>query len=102
MIKIYIKKENKDIKYIEISGHAKYEEYGKDIVCAGVSSITITTINAILSFNETIKVTDNNILSINVLQNDNITNTLLNNMIDLLSQIEKEYPKNISIRMEEK
>ena len=24
---------------IEITGHANYDEYGKDIVCSGVSSI---------------------------------------------------------------
>ena len=33
---------------IKISGHANYDEKGKDIVCASVSSIVITTINAII------------------------------------------------------
>ena len=33
---------------IEIKGHANYDDYGKDIVCASVSSIVITTINAII------------------------------------------------------
>ena len=45
MIKVKISK-----KSIEISGHAKYAAHGKDIVCAAVSSITITTVNAILKF----------------------------------------------------
>ena len=35
---------------IEIKGHANYDDYGKDIVCASVSSIVITTINAIIEF----------------------------------------------------
>ena len=45
MIKVEIKN-NK----IEIKGHAYYDDYGKDIVCASVSSIVITTINAIIEF----------------------------------------------------
>ena len=38
MINININtKDNK--KYISIEGHAEYDEYGKDIVCASVSTI---------------------------------------------------------------
>ena len=43
MIKISIKN-----KKIIIKGHANYDEYGKDIVCASCSSIVITSINAAL------------------------------------------------------
>jgi len=32
---------------IEISGHAGYAEYGKDIVCAGVTALTQTLIQSI-------------------------------------------------------
>ena len=42
MIKIEVKKKN-----ISIVGHANYDEYGKDIVCAAVSSVVITSIEAI-------------------------------------------------------
>lgn len=40
-----IKKENKYI--IEVVGHANYSESGKDIVCAGVSILSYTLLNAI-------------------------------------------------------
>jgi len=43
MIKVNIKKGT-----IIITGHAGYDEYGKDIVCASVSSIVITSVNAAL------------------------------------------------------
>ena len=43
MIKIKILKD-----YIEVKGHANYDDFGKDIVCASVSSIVITTVNAIV------------------------------------------------------
>jgi len=100
MIKINIKKENNIIKEIKMSGHAKYDEYGKDIVCAGVSSALITTVNACLSFCEN---------SINykyepfILENikkDKITNTLLENLYNILKGIEKEYKDNIKVEEE--
>ena len=48
MIKVNIKTVNDKIESIKISGHAMYDVHGKDIVCSAVSSITITTVNAIL------------------------------------------------------
>ena len=48
MIKINIQDDS-----IVINGHAMFDDYGKDIVCASVSSIAITTINAIVEFDNT-------------------------------------------------
>lgn len=45
MIKVKILRKNDLIVLIEIKGHANYDEYGKDIVCAGVSSIAVGAIN---------------------------------------------------------
>lgn len=94
MIKVKIN-DNK----IEITGHANYDDYGKDIVCASVSSIVITTINAIMSINEnSICYQDNSKkLIIEKLKDDDITNKLISNMIDLLCELEKEYSDNIKI-----
>ena len=90
MIKINV---NNNI--IEISGHANFDNYGKDIVCASVSSIVYTTINAILNIDkEAIKYTDNKVLKIEVLKSSDTINKLINNMLDLLSDLEKQYPKN--------
>ena len=36
---------NNKIKKISVMGHAMYEDYGKDIVCAGVSTLVISTVN---------------------------------------------------------
>ena len=47
MIKIEVNKKN-----ISIVGHANYDEYGKDIVCAAVSSVVITSIEAIALFDK--------------------------------------------------
>ena len=103
MIKVNILKSNDKINCIEIFGHAKYASYGKDIVCSAVSSVVTTSVNAILAFDETILVTDDlKTLRIKVLKHDKITDKLLDNMINLLKEIEKQYQKNISIRTEEK
>lgn len=94
MIKIEIEN-NK----IEIKGHANYDDYGKDIVCASVSSIVITTINAIIEFDpESIYYEDlNNRILIKKLKDDDITNKLINNMVELLEELEKSYKDNIKI-----
>ena len=84
---------------IEIKGHANYDDYGRDIVCASVSSIVITTINAIIEFDpESIYYEDlNNRILIEKLKDDDITNKLINNMIELLEELEKSYKDNIKI-----
>lgn len=94
MIKVNIKE-----KQITIKGHANYDELGKDIVCASVSSMVITTVNAILRVdNEAIRYSDNDGVIIDIIKNDEIVNKLINNLIDLLRELEKQYPKYIEIR----
>lgn len=95
MIKIEVTRKNGNIKQVCFKGHALYDEYGKDIVCSAVSSIVITTINAILSINDKAISYSENPLIIDVLNNDEITYKLINNMISLLKELECDYPDNI-------
>ena len=97
---IRVKKTNINIK---ISGHALYDIAGKDIVCASVSSIIYTTVNALLKINcSSIEFSDDGkTIEIIKISNDEITNSLLDNMIDLLKDLELDYPKNIKIESEE-
>lgn len=98
MIKVVLKP-----KDISIIGHANYDEYGKDIVCSAVSATVICTVNAISSINiNAINVSSiEDKLTINILEKDDITNKLLNNMINLLKELASKYPKNIKIIDEE-
>ena len=86
-------------KKITIKGHAGYDEYGRDIVCASASSIAITTINAILSFDsEAINYEQKkDELIINVLKNDKYTKTLLNNMNSMFEELASQYEENIKV-----
>ena len=95
MIKVDLTKEN----VITISGHANYDDLGKDIVCASVSSIVITTINAIIEIdNEAIDYSDNGKkITIKVIKQDEITLKLINNMILLLEELQNDYKDNIKI-----
>lgn len=91
MIKISVGKNE-----IRIDGHALYDEYGKDIVCASVSSIIITSINACLKISkDSILYNDSNPLVINILSNDEVILKIIDNMIDMLKELASDYPKNI-------
>lgn len=75
-------------------------EYGKDIVCASVSSIIYTSINAIASINpKYIDVQDDgNVMTIEIKENDEIVLKLIANMLEMLKSVAKDYPKNLSVK----
>ena len=92
------------IKYTDtsltLSGHADYDKYGKDIVCASVSTLVTSTINHIHSISETIDYQDDgNILSFRI-NNDKYSKILFNNLILMLKELANDYPKNIKIESE--
>ena len=95
MIKVLVKKD-----LIEITGHSNYDTLGKDIVCSAVSSIVTTTINGIISIDEeAISYSyHNDKMTISNIKKDEITNKLINNMIDLLINLARDYPKNINVK----
>ena len=94
MIKVIVKED-----VITISGHANYDEYGKDIVCSAVSATVITTVNGILSIdNSAIEVTEGEKVEIKILKHSNVVDKLISNMINLLTELQNEYKDNIDIR----
>ena len=99
MIKVNIKKST-----IIITGHAGYDEYGKDIVCASVSSIVITSVNAALKLenNSLEYIEEKDKLTINILSNKENIKIIIENMIDLLEELSLTYKKNIKIIKEER
>ncbi|MCI8567950.1 MAG: ribosomal-processing cysteine protease Prp [Bacilli bacterium] len=99
MIKVNVIRNGQKLETIKIKGHAMYDEYGKDIVCSSVSSITVTTVNALLSINEDfIRYEENSgCVTIDVITDDDICFKLLENMLMLFSELSEKYPKNIKI-----
>ena len=101
MIKVKLMKDNNKIRRIIIKGHANFDDYGKDIVCASVSTTVITSVNACLSIDsEAIIYNQDNGLDIEVIKDDMVTNKIIDNMITSLYELEKAYPKNIEIKEE--
>lgn len=95
MIKINISKDE-----ITIKGHSGYAKEGSDIVCASVSSIAITTVNALLSIDEDcIEYKENDgYLNIKINKHNEIIDKLIDNMVNLLKELENDYKKYIEIR----
>ena len=98
MNKVEVTKNN-----ISILGHANYDDYGKDIVCAAVSSVVMTSIEGIASIDNTaIDINQNkDRLDIIINKHDSITDKLINNMLNCLKEIEKKYYQNIKITNKE-
>lgn len=84
---------------ITVKGHSGYGLCGSDIVCSSVSSICITTVNAILSIYEdciTYEINDG-YLKIRIIKHNKIVDSLINNMINLLNEVKDQYKENVTI-----
>lgn len=99
MINIKVQYKNDKISKVTIKGHANYETFGKDIVCAAVSSIATTSINVILTLDSDAckyEVNDGK-LDISINENSDMALKLINNMLNMLKELQDQYPKNIEI-----
>ena len=94
MIKVEV---TRDI--ISIHGHAMYDDFGKDIVCAAVSSIVMTSVESVAAFDkEAIDVNEGkDKVEIIINSHSQITDKLILTMINLLKELANKYPKNIKI-----
>ena len=86
-----------------ISGHANFNDYGKDIVCAAVSSIVTASVNDIYVVNpKALNYSDDKeVITIEIIKDDDLVYKLLDNLKNLLKDLSKDYPKNIKIETEE-
>jgi uncharacterized protein len=105
MIQITINRtESNSIQSFEISGHAFFANRGKDIVCAGVSAVSVGAINAVHALTGVTPVIENGDGFLRCVIPENIQNDiyekvqlLLEGMIISLQTIEEEYGKHIKI-----
>jgi len=100
MIKVMVQKEGQIFTKVKVLGHAMYDDYGKDIVCSAASSIVITTINGILSLDKgsLSYIVSTKGMDITVKNSDKTTQVLIRNMINLLKELEVNYPDNIKVK----
>lgn len=99
MIKIKINYDGNYINYIKVSGHANYDDYGKDIVCSSVSSIVITSCNLVLKLNDKAidYIQEEGLIEVKVLIKDDTINKVFINMEEMLKELSKQYEKYVKI-----
>lgn len=106
MTEAVFNKSGEKILNFSVSGHAMFQDYGYDIVCAAISSTTIMTVNGILEF-ANIKgvsyVQKDGYLSCDLQKIDDYSkiSVLLNSYIEFLSEIQNQYPKNFKLVVKE-
>lgn len=88
---------------IKICGHANFADYGKDIVCASVSSIVTTSANDMFIVDETAVIynDDGKEMIIKIVKENVLLKKLFNNLINLLKNLAEDYPNNIKLESEE-
>ncbi|WP_342432455.1 ribosomal-processing cysteine protease Prp [Neobacillus sp. FSL H8-0543] len=105
MIRITITRtESESISTFEISGHAFFANRGKDIVCAGVSAVSVGTINAVHALTGVTPEIENGDGFLRCVVPENLpadtyekVQLLLEGMAVSLRTIEEEYGKHIKI-----
>lgn len=102
MIKVKIYEKENQINKVVIKGHAGYDRGGFDIVCASVSSIVITTINAMVRYDiSSINYEEKDgFVSICVINHNKVIDLLIDNMLDLLGNLEQQYQNYIKLNKE--
>ena len=100
MISVKVEKENGKYKRVKVLGHAMYDDYGKDIVCSAASSIVTTTVNGILTLDkESLSyLVSKKGMTIDIKSTSKNTQLLINNMVNLLKELEVNYPDNIEVK----
>ena len=98
MISVNVTFIGSDVKSLTVSGHANYDKYGKDIVCAGVSAVVTGGINALENQVSNIEIiSKENELGVKVLNSNEYIQTVLKTIIIQLETIEISYKKYIKI-----
>ncbi len=100
MISVNVSFMGSDVQKLTVSGHANYDQYGKDIVCAGVSAIVTGGINALMECErKNVEVINKkNELGINVINNNEKIQIILTTILIQLQTIEKSYKEYIKIK----
>lgn len=103
MIRVVVRVDGPNVMDVTVSGHANAADKGEDLICAGVSAITVGTLNAL---DELVQgsITDSmkegwihvSVTSINPTQQ-----AILNTMLIQLKSIQQAHPKYITIKKQE-
>lgn len=105
MTKIEILRKNGRIISYRAVGHAEYDEYGSDIVCAALSTalqFPLAGFQDVLDIYPRFEISSEGFLSVDLADMDlkdkeREVHTLLESMLIIVKQLSKDYPKNIKL-----
>lgn len=100
MISVRIEKKNDSICRIKVSGHANFDQSGKDIVCASISTAIIMSVNLIEVFEHQNKVKvdlKEGHFELDVIQHHDDIKRILNNLAYTCMDLSMQYPKYLKI-----
>ena len=103
MIQLSIFGKPNQITKVILQGHAEYRDWGKDVVCAGVSSIVFGTMNALdeLAKDACAFQIDENKITIDVEQTSHDVQMILETMVIQVKTVMESYPKNVTVNRKE-
>ena len=98
MIKVIYEAKNNQYLSLEVSGHAEYDEKGKDLICASVSSIMFGLMNALDALHEDVEIKQltNKIIITNHSDSNNVQDYIELTMMQLKT-IEESYGNFIKV-----
>jgi len=100
MIRATLRKAGEAYVGFEIKGHAGFADYGKDIVCAAVSVLSTTCVNALESVagvKATVSVKEGG-MAVSLPENaGHDAQVILRSMAQGLSDIAEQYPKHLQL-----
>ena len=88
---------------LKVQGHAGYAPDGQDIVCAAISTLTITLINSMASFGCEQKILHNEkgLIEIEFTNFNNTINILVNAYLIGVVGVSEEYPEYVEVMCNE-
>lgn len=102
MINIDLLINNEEIVGFEISGHANFDEYGSDIVCAAVSILAYTCINTLDKNEKNIEFLDNEDKMYLYYKDDDIkTKVIYDYFLTGIDSLEKSYEDYVKLNYKE-
>lgn len=100
MIKCTFRKRGEYFVEFEIFGHANYDEKGKDIVCAAVSTVSQHTARALKKEGAIVQVVDTGKLKVERISDSKVSQRFVAELLETLIDLSEQYPKYIRVNVE--
>lgn len=108
MINVIFLKKQDNLVSMKATGHAEFDEYGKDIVCSATSALSIAILNGItdvLCFKPVFHIGEDGFLSISIeslhIEQIKTCQVLMETLLLGLQNIEINYGEYINVKVEE-